>query len=133
MSTGRCQFKFAGQAGNTNLGCKTLLNGTLVSNIVIDTSQVATDTIDYVRYRPKRPHLNLNKNCPHRACHVICRRRHDNSRNLDRSVEPRGSAGNRAHTSRLVQGIQKSAIIQARIGVIEECRVNCRGVLNRLF
>ena len=81
---------------------KTLLNGTLVSNIVIDTSQVATDTIDYVRHRPKRPHLNLNKNCPHRACHVICRRRHDNSRNLDRSVEPRGSAGNRAHTSRLV-------------------------------
>jgi Chaperone of endosialidase/Domain of unknown function (DUF5011) len=33
--------------GNT-LGYKTFLNGTLVSNIVIDTSQVATDTIDYV-------------------------------------------------------------------------------------
>jgi hypothetical protein len=31
-----------------NLGIKTFLNGTLVSNIVIDTSQVATDTIDYV-------------------------------------------------------------------------------------
>jgi len=31
-----------------NLGLKYFLNGTLVSNIVIDTSQVATDTIDYV-------------------------------------------------------------------------------------
>ena len=37
-----------GQAGATNLGVTTFLNGTLVSNIVIDTSQVATDTIDYV-------------------------------------------------------------------------------------
>ena len=37
-----------GQAGDTNLGYKTFLNGALVSNIVIDTSQVATDTIDYV-------------------------------------------------------------------------------------
>ncbi len=37
-----------GQAGDTNLGLKTFLNGTLVSNIVIDTSQVATDTINYV-------------------------------------------------------------------------------------
>jgi hypothetical protein len=37
-----------GQAGNANLGYKTFLNGALVSNIVIDTSQVATDTIDYV-------------------------------------------------------------------------------------
>jgi Chaperone of endosialidase len=37
-----------GQAGDTNLGYTTFLNGTLVSNIVIDTSQVATDTIDYV-------------------------------------------------------------------------------------
>jgi len=31
-----------------NLGIKTFLNGTLVSNIVIDTSSQATDTIDYV-------------------------------------------------------------------------------------
>jgi Domain of unknown function (DUF5011) len=31
-----------------NLGLKYFLNGTLVSNIVIDTSKVATDTIDYV-------------------------------------------------------------------------------------
>ena len=30
------------------LGYGTFLNGTLVSNIVIDTSQIATDTIDYV-------------------------------------------------------------------------------------
>ena len=37
-----------GQAGDTNLGLKTFLNGTLVSNIVLDTSNVATDTIDYV-------------------------------------------------------------------------------------
>jgi hypothetical protein len=38
----------AGQAGDSNLGVKTFLNGTLVSNIVLDTSEVATDTIDYV-------------------------------------------------------------------------------------
>jgi hypothetical protein len=37
-----------GQAGETNLGFETFLNGTLVSNILIDTSQAATDTIDYV-------------------------------------------------------------------------------------
>jgi hypothetical protein len=37
-----------GQAGNTNLSYKTFRNGTLVSNIAIDTSQAATDTIDYV-------------------------------------------------------------------------------------
>jgi len=32
----------------TTLGYKTFLNGTLVSNIVINTTQVATDTLDYV-------------------------------------------------------------------------------------
>ena len=31
-----------------DLGYKTFLNGALVSNILIDTSAVATDTIDYV-------------------------------------------------------------------------------------
>ena len=31
-----------------DLGYKTFLDGTLVNNILIDTSQVATDTIDYV-------------------------------------------------------------------------------------
>ena len=31
-----------------NFGLKYFLNGALVSNIVIDTSTVATDTIDYV-------------------------------------------------------------------------------------
>jgi hypothetical protein len=31
-----------------NLGIKTFLNGQLTSNIVIDTSAAATDTIDYV-------------------------------------------------------------------------------------
>jgi len=35
-----------------NLGLKYFLNGTLVSDIVIDTSQVATDTIDYVATDP---------------------------------------------------------------------------------
>jgi hypothetical protein len=37
-----------GPQADLNLGIKTFLNGTLVSNIVIDTSSVATDTIDYV-------------------------------------------------------------------------------------
>jgi hypothetical protein len=37
-----------GQVGDANQGYQTYLNGTLVSNIDIDTSQVATDTIDYV-------------------------------------------------------------------------------------
>ena len=37
-----------GQAGDANLGYQTFLNGTLVSNIVIDTSQAATDTINSV-------------------------------------------------------------------------------------
>jgi hypothetical protein len=37
-----------GQAGDTDLGYQTFLNGTLVSTITIDTSQIATDTIDYV-------------------------------------------------------------------------------------
>jgi hypothetical protein len=37
-----------GQAGDTNLGYQTFLNGTLVSSIAIDTSQVATDTVQYV-------------------------------------------------------------------------------------
>jgi hypothetical protein len=31
-----------------DLSYRTFLNGALVSNIVIDTTQVATDTIDYV-------------------------------------------------------------------------------------
>ena len=38
-----------------NLGIKTYLNGTLASNIVIDTSQVATDTL----HRPERPYRKL--------------------------------------------------------------------------
>jgi len=37
-----------GQPGDTDLGITTFLNGMLVSNIVIDTSEVATDTIDCV-------------------------------------------------------------------------------------
>jgi hypothetical protein len=37
-----------GPQADLNLGIRTFLNGTLTSNIVIDTTQVATDTIDYV-------------------------------------------------------------------------------------
>jgi hypothetical protein len=37
---------------NSNLGYQTFLNGTLVSMITIDTSQVATDPIDYVATDP---------------------------------------------------------------------------------
>jgi hypothetical protein len=37
-----------GPQADLNLGIKTFLNGALASNIIIDTSQVATDTIDYV-------------------------------------------------------------------------------------
>jgi hypothetical protein len=37
-----------GPQADLNLGITTFLNGTLTSNIVIDTSQAATDTIDYV-------------------------------------------------------------------------------------
>jgi hypothetical protein len=37
-----------GLQGDLNLGIKTFLNGELVSNIVVDTSLPATDTIDYV-------------------------------------------------------------------------------------
>ena len=37
-----------GPTADLNLGITTYLNGTLTSNIVIDTSQAATDTIDYV-------------------------------------------------------------------------------------
>jgi len=36
------------RTGDTNLGYETFLNGTLVSTIFIDTSEVATDTIDYI-------------------------------------------------------------------------------------
>ncbi len=37
-----------GPQADLNLGIKTFLNGTLTSNITIDTSAAATDTIDYV-------------------------------------------------------------------------------------
>jgi hypothetical protein len=37
-----------GPANDLNLGIKTYLNGILVSNIVLDTTSAATDTIDYV-------------------------------------------------------------------------------------
>ncbi|MGA2496088.1 MAG: tail fiber domain-containing protein [Roseiarcus sp.] len=37
-----------GPQADLNLGIKTFLNGAFVSNIVLDTSAVATDTIDYV-------------------------------------------------------------------------------------
>jgi hypothetical protein len=37
-----------GPRGDLNLGIQTYLNGTLISPIQIDTTQAATDTIDYV-------------------------------------------------------------------------------------
>jgi hypothetical protein len=37
-----------GPQADLNLGIATFLHGTLTSNIVIDTSAAATDTIDYV-------------------------------------------------------------------------------------
>ena len=37
-----------GPQADLNLGIMTFLNGALVSNIVLDTSAVATDTIDYI-------------------------------------------------------------------------------------
>ena len=37
-----------GQAGDTNLGYQTFLNGTPMNPIVIDTSEPATDTVQYV-------------------------------------------------------------------------------------
>src|ERR1700692_4209634 len=37
-----------GPQADLNLNLRTFLNGQFVSNIVIDTSSVATDTIDYV-------------------------------------------------------------------------------------
>jgi hypothetical protein len=37
-----------GPQADLNLGIKTFLNSTLVSNIVLDTTITATDTIDYV-------------------------------------------------------------------------------------
>lgn len=40
--------KITGPQADLNLGIKTFLNGALVSNIALDTSAVATDTIDYV-------------------------------------------------------------------------------------
>jgi hypothetical protein len=54
FSEPRCQnriYKYAPRA-DLNLGIKTFLNGQLVSNIVIDTSAAATDTIDYVASDP---------------------------------------------------------------------------------
>jgi len=37
-----------GPQADLNLGLTTYVNGTLTSNVVIDTTQAATDTIDYV-------------------------------------------------------------------------------------
>ena len=37
-----------GQAGDTNLGITTYVNGTEMSPVQIDTSEVATDTVQYV-------------------------------------------------------------------------------------
>jgi hypothetical protein len=51
-----CQYGRALQIGlarhRPNLGIKTFLNGALVSDIVLDTSEAPTDTIDYVATDP---------------------------------------------------------------------------------
>jgi hypothetical protein len=44
--------KAIGPQADLNLGLKYFLNGTLVSNIILDTSQGATDMIDYVATDP---------------------------------------------------------------------------------
>jgi len=50
-----------GQAGDTNLGYKTFLNGALVSNITLDTSQPDRHRHHRLRrHGPKRPHRNFN-------------------------------------------------------------------------
>jgi hypothetical protein len=41
-----------GPQADINLGVKTFLNGALVSDIVLDTSAAATDTVDYVATDP---------------------------------------------------------------------------------
>jgi len=46
-----------------NFGIKTYLNGTLTSNILIETSQVATDTA----HRPKRHYRKLHPGDPRSA------------------------------------------------------------------
>jgi hypothetical protein len=38
----------AGQAGDSNLGLTTFLNGAAVQSITIETTEVATDTVQYV-------------------------------------------------------------------------------------
>jgi hypothetical protein len=42
------QVHFLSDFHHLNLGIKTLLNVTLTSNIVVDKTEAATDTVDYV-------------------------------------------------------------------------------------
>jgi hypothetical protein len=69
-----------GPQADLNLGIRTYLNGTLTSNIVIDTSTVATDTIDYVATdQPARPqHPQEPSSCAHLIQHNHPRRSSSN-------------------------------------------------------
>jgi hypothetical protein len=69
-----------GQAGDANLGYQTFLKGTLVSNITINTSEPATDTIDYVVIDTDA-HRHQHDSCHHRA-----RTRSNNKRNFNSIV-----------------------------------------------
>jgi hypothetical protein len=53
-----------------DLTYKTFLNGALVSNIVIDTTQVATDTIDYVATDTLGQYLNEHPHDNCRECNI---------------------------------------------------------------
>ena len=48
VSTSLVIHKFRVSAGGTNLGIQTFVNGAPMSPVQLDTSQAATDTIDYV-------------------------------------------------------------------------------------
>ena len=56
-----------GPQADLNLGVKTFLNGALVSNIVLDTSAAATDTIDYVVTDSQGLASTCDSHCHHGA------------------------------------------------------------------
>jgi hypothetical protein len=60
-----------GQKADRKLGLRYFRNGALVSTIVLDTSQVATDSIDYVATDPDRTHLDQH---PHRIIELAAPR-----------------------------------------------------------
>ena len=56
----------AKESAGHDLGVKTFRNGALVSNIVLDTTQAATDTIDYGATDTNGPHLHEHPHRHHR-------------------------------------------------------------------